>query len=379
MTLKLHNTLISGTIALSLISATSLVNASASESPSLEGPALAIRDCNLVCDGETNDAPALNACLEKHKHVILPVNRTCAVRATHASRYLAVHLPSGGVLEGSGPSSILRVLPVIMADGSLRTSRGVGAIADSANTPKQGMTVKNLAISSEIPRLSSEQGHGVFFYGRYSDIRIQDITILRATNGDGVYLGQDVSYATVRDVYAIDVARNAVTVEGETTNGIRPGIRIMSVTRSYTDASDPNQRGGRLVDVETSGDGLSGLVVIGNTGPGGIEIGSVDQGIIVGNAAQRIHTANATNMIIANNSLQSEREQPSLNAQREFSGIFADNWVRKTWTPVPGGTHSIVSIENNALTDGILQNNRLIGGNITAPVSIIRSENIHTP
>ena len=87
------------------------------------------------------------------------------------------------------------------------------------------------------------------------------------------------SYATVRDVYAIDVARNAVTVEGTTTSVARAGIRIMSVTRSYTEASDPTQRGGRLVDIETSGDGLSGVVVMANTGTGAIEIGNVDQGI----------------------------------------------------------------------------------------------------
>jgi hypothetical protein len=153
----------------------------------------------------------------------------------------------------------------------------------------------------------------------------------------------------------------------------------MGVTRSYTDASDPTQRGGRLVDVESSGVGIGGLVVVGNTGSGGIELGNIDRGVAVANVAERIHVVNAKNMIIANNTLKSDRAQASLQAQREFSGIFADNWVRKTWTPEPEATHSIVSIENNALTEGILQNNRLIGGNIVAPVSIIRSENIHTP
>lgn len=286
------------------------------------GPARAIEDCGAVCDGVTEDTAALNTCLRERLHVELPPRRTCAVRPTHTSGYLAVHLPAGGTLSGSGPSSVLRVLPT-MVGTQVRTARGVGSIGAVS-----GVTVRDLAIRNEAPRLSNEQGHAVYFYGGATNVRVHDVTVLQAP-GDGVYLGQDVAFASVRDVVAYDVARNAVTVEGNSALP-REGIRISGVTRGYTEASDPTQRGGRLVDVEVSGAGLSGLVVSGNTGSGGIELGNVDRAAVVGNVADRIHMVTARRTVLVGNTLWTDKAPAPLMSQRGASWLAASNWLGRS-------------------------------------------------
>jgi hypothetical protein len=286
------------------------------------GPALAVEDCGMACDGVTEDTATLTSCLLRRRHVILPAARTCVVRPTHASQYLAVHMPSGSTLEGSGASSVLRVLPTVVS-GQERMARGVGATG-----PVRGVTIRDLAIDVDTRRMPNEQAHAVFFSGGGQDLRVHDITVIRAPGGDGVYLGADVAYASVRDIMVWDAGRNAVTVEGNS-SALRPGIRISGVTRGYTPESDPTQRGGRLVDAETAGPGLLGLVVVGNTGPGGIEVGNADRAVVVGNVADRYHAVNATRSVVVGNSFRALTSAASFQTQRAASGLAVGNWVER--------------------------------------------------
>ena len=299
------------------------------EAPS-SGPALAIEDCGLVCDGQADDAARLNACLQARKHVVLPAARTCAVRPTHAGGYLAVAMPSDSMLTGAGASSVLRVLPTLVGTQE-RMSRGVGAIG-----PVERVTLRDFAIKNESPRFANEQGHAVFFANGARHLRIHDLDVL-GTAGDGVYLGKDVAFADVRGVVAVDVARNAVTIEGNAAVP-RAGVRVTDNTRYYTDASDPTQRGGRLVDVEAAGPGLVGLVVLGNTGAGGIDLGNVSRGAVVGNVADRYHMVNATRTVVVGNSFLTSIASPTMTAQRQMSGLVVGNWFERS---TPGQTVSV--------------------------------------
>jgi hypothetical protein len=332
------------------------------EAPESTG-ARAVEDCGLVCAGEHDDAPALNACLLARRHVVLPAGRTCAVRPTHSGGYLAVHMPSDSMLIGAGASSVLRVLPTLVGTQE-RMSRGVGAIG-----AVERVTLRDFAVRNEGPRMAAEQGHAVFFANGPRHLRVHDLDVLQS-GGDAVYLGADVAFADVRGVVAVDVARNAVTIEGNS-SAPRPGIRVSGVTRYYTPASDPTQRGGRLVDVETAGPGLSGLVVVGNTGDGGIEVGNVDRAVVVGNVADRFHGVNATRAVTVGNSLRALTDATTYSLQRATSGVVVGNWIERTR---PGNAVSIERPELGSppapLADVLFVGNRwLYGDNNIRPTA----------
>ena len=333
-------------------------------------PAYATLDCDVVCDGTTVTTVALNACLAEHKHVILPPDATCVVQSNHSPlKYLAVHLPSGATLEGSGPSSVIHVLPTVVA-GDVRTARGVGS-----NVDVQHVTVRNLAIRNTAPRFANEQGHAVYFTGGAEDLRIHDITVLGAP-GDGVYLGTDVHTASVRDIVVYDAYRNAVTVEGASATP-RPGIRISGVTRLFTADFDPTQRGGRLVDFEVSGAGTLGAVVVGNTGPGGIEMGNASRPVIVANVADRIHTVTATKAVIVANTLLAPTTSATFAMQRAASGVVSANWMERQQ---PGTALSVETYTNFGLLpqDLVFDENRLLYGGLNVPGVLTLVDNVIT-
>lgn len=320
-----------------------------------EGPADATLDCGAVCDGVTDDAPAINACLIERREVVIPAAAVCAVRPTHGGGYLAIHMPSGSWLRGAGQSSVVRVLPTLV-NGAERSARGIGS-----NGPARGVKVSDLSIENRGPRMTSEQSHALFFLNT-KDVRVRDVTVLTTQGGDGAYFGTDTEFVSVSGLHVIDAGRNGVTVEG---GGAAPrrGFYVANVTKEYTVDSDPTQRGGRLVDVEVSGAGVEGLVVIGNAGPGGIEAGNVARSAFVANVADRFVAVNVSGFAVAANSFHGRSDRTMFSLQRGYSGVLSGNWFSRDPLAPPGVG---VSAENPEAF-GLAPADLLLIGNRWAP------------
>lgn len=325
---------------------------------------LSAHDLGIVGDGATDCAAALQAALDTYLHVYLPPGEY-VVRSRHRSSRLglneAIALPSGATLQGAGPASVIVVRPAVdgLPEGQPHQLLTRGLAAKDA----RGVAVRDLAIRMQVIHRAgqAEQGHAVIAQ-RSSLVKVRDVVIEASPDGDGVYLGTDVEWATIDGLHVRDAARNALTIEGAA-SAQRRGILAFNVTQEHTSASDPAQRGGRLVDAEVSGPGsLDGLRVVACYGPGGLEVGNTTAAVLLGNVASRLSMM-GRRVLAAANIFRNTQTLPTFTAKRTGSALLVGNWLERV------GDGYALSIERGpdlppmvGSTDYALTGNRIVRG-----------------
>lgn len=296
------------------------------------------RDLSEFVGGDTSPQAcrdrtlALQAILDEDKHLELPVGPIYLTEGEVRWRGLVLKGPR--FIRGLGPLSLLHFLPLDRdPEAPYRLLRGI--TVPEMFDPFEGVTLRDFCIEMHNPRAKKEQGHAIalFHVGR---IRIQDIDVLGAPDGDAVYCGTNTSVVWIRDVLGRDAARCTVTLEGGSEGMDRVGLHVRGVTQQFTENSDPTQRLGRVVDCETSsktGHALRGVTVTGCYGPGGLELGNVKGASVIGNIVERIHVGRVQRGTFVGNVVRALRQKAGFTAQRMFSGLVASNWFERP--PVP--------------------------------------------
>ncbi len=280
-----------------------------------------------TADDATDDTPAILKALEAAKTagggvVFVPSGTFTVTRQGSESPILAI--PSDTVVEGNGPSSILK-----FADTVNNFWRMFGAPAEGC----KNVTIRDLHLDGSnkldayVKGETPEHNHGIFFSvkdGVIENVMIRDL-LVENFSGDCIAVGRGCRNITIRDVSLRNFIRQGIQMGGD------ENARDYLVT-GCQDLEHSVKPGGSTIHVEHAR-GLKNVIITGNRCRKSILAGGVDGIIIRDNVIDGRLVGNGnSNALIQGNVIRGFEENGSAVVQFGFCEglILRDNIVSST-------------------------------------------------